>query len=824
MTDSPHRGRRLVLACVIAASAAAIVVRPAAQTSATAPQDRDVLRDFYYFGNQRIALIKSETDAVVEFVPGAANDNRRAITGLMPSARVDRNILSAGRTFELVTLSPDATARDLGTPQPQDASLAERLRSLNNVKFVAPIYLHPVTRKRLLPTDEIIVRLRLGGTREELDELAASFGLEVVEPMWHTQDEFVLRLLDGAADQLAMARALHESGAFEWAEPNFIQEYEKSEIPNDPRFGNQWHLRNIGQGGGAWGADAKLTAAWDIEPGKYEIVIAVIDDGVDFGHEDFSPSMFINGADPPNGSDDDRNGLVDDYSGWDFVGNDNDAHPSAAEDNHGTAVAGVAAARANYIGGRGACPPCQIMSIKVVTGPSFATSSTLGNAIRYASTMADVLNNSWGGGAPSSAIQSAIQFATTTGRGGKGSVVLFAAGNAASGHQFVTQPFTIPPGTHRYRFEYSKDTVASAGNDTAWLSWILFPGSQAATFQGGLPAGWVTGGDQPWSVVSDPIHSDEGACLTRAARAGPITHFQYSYLETVKTTAISGTLRYFQWVSSESGYDGLRVGIDLNNNGSWDFISGLSSGVPAVATGISYPAAYPESIAVGATTNFDCRSHYSQYGPELDLVAPSSGGFFNLGIDTTDRMGSAGYTTGNYFSGFGGTSAATPLVAGIAGLMLSRNPDLTAAEVREILLRTTDEVGLEPNLTSRDDRYGFGRVNAHRAVRHAAEGPRIQTQPASQIINPGQRVVLSVGATSPLPLYYQWYFGPSGRLTNPAGAGTENTFTVTGGRRGPPRSSGYVWKMPLARCIPTRQRSRCSPLPLCYHRQERSAH
>ncbi len=156
------------------------------------------------------------------------------------------------------------------------------------------------------------------------------------------------------------------------------------------------------------------------------------------------------------------------------------------------------------------------------SGTSFASSSAIANAIRYAATLADVLNISWGGSSPSSAEQSAIQFATTSGRGGKGSVVLAATGNSASGYFTATPALTIPAGTHRYRWEYVKDVIVSAGDDTAWLAWIMFPGSQLVSFQGGLPSGWTTGGSAGWSVVTDPAHSDEGACMTRAAKAGTI--------------------------------------------------------------------------------------------------------------------------------------------------------------------------------------------------------------------------------------------------------------------------------------------------------------
>jgi hypothetical protein len=132
-------------------------------------------------------------------------------------------------------------------------------------------------------------------------------------------------------------------------------------------------------------------------------------------------------------------------------------------------------------------------------------------------------------------------------------------------------------------------------------------------------------------------------------------------------------------------------------------------------------------IAVGASTNTNVRASYSQYGSQLDFLAPSNGGTF--GTITTDRTGSAGYNTasgtaGNYTntsgSSFGGTSSATPLAAGIGALILARNENLTAAQVRGLLRGTTDYIApgsasYSPT-TGFSNQYGYGKVNAFTAV------------------------------------------------------------------------------------------------------------
>jgi len=142
------------------------------------------------------------------------------------------------------------------------------------------------------------------------------------------------------------------------------------------------------------------------------------------------------------------------------------------------------------------------------------------------------------------------------------------------------------------------------------------------------------------------------------------------------------------------------------------------SGVPTVIYDVGYPALYSECMAIGASTAADIRSAYSQFDDTLvdvlDVVAPSSGG--NWAITTTDITGSGGYSSGNYTSGFGGTSSATPLAAGIAALVLSKNPDLTPSEVEGILESSADEIGCDPYSGHYNEYYGQGRVNAAAAL------------------------------------------------------------------------------------------------------------
>ncbi|NLG51324.1 MAG: S8 family serine peptidase [Chloroflexi bacterium] len=132
-------------------------------------------------------------------------------------------------------------------------------------------------------------------------------------------------------------------------------------------------------------------------------------------------------------------------------------------------------------------------------------------------------------------------------------------------------------------------------------------------------------------------------------------------------------------------------------------------------------ALHPDVIAVAASNSLDKHSSYSNYGPEITLCAPSSG-TPGRRITTTDRRGTKGYSAEDYTHDFGGTSSATPLAAGLAALILSVNPDLTAAEVKQIMMDTADKIDEENGeyVDGHSPYFGHGRINAEKAVALAA--------------------------------------------------------------------------------------------------------
>jgi subtilisin family serine protease len=155
-----------------------------------------------------------------------------------------------------------------------------------------------------------------------------------------------------------------------------------------------------------------------------------------------------------------------------------------------------------------------------------------------------------------------------------------------------------------------------------------------------------------------------------------------------------------------------------------------------------------DSVLAVAVANHRGEVGGAGYGACLDLVAPAKPrDAGTLGVTTTDRTGLDGHTDGDYVATFGGTSAAAPLVAGIAGLLLSLNPDLTREDVVRILEHTAEKIDPESahyDSTGFSERAGYGRVDAARAVL-----PTVTIEVVPARVAPGEPFAVTVSATAP---------------------------------------------------------------------------
>jgi len=176
-------------------------------------------------------------------------------------------------------------------------------------------------------------------------------------------------------------------------------------IPDDEYFGIQWALHNTGQNirpdplpsiNGTFDCDIDAPEAWDIETGSEDIVIAIIDTGIDYNHPDLSDNIWINGNEiPDNGIDDDNNGYIDDVIGWDFLNGDNNP---LDDHSHGTHLGGAASAISdNSVGITGVCWNCKLMPVKTFDETGDSDEITCANGIKYAADNgADIISMSFG--------------------------------------------------------------------------------------------------------------------------------------------------------------------------------------------------------------------------------------------------------------------------------------------------------------------------------------------------------------------------------------------------------------------------------------------
>jgi subtilisin-like proprotein convertase family protein len=241
--------------------------------------------------------------------------------------------------------------------------------------------------------------------------------------------------LEGAKGQDLATRALQtlkNHPFIEYAEYNYLHYID--EFPYDPDFDKLWGLHNTGQTGGTSDADIDAPEAWDITTGSSDVIVGVIDTGVDYDHEDLKDNMWVNpGEIAGNGEDDDGNGYVDDVHGINAINGSGDP----MDDHwHGTHCSGtIGAVGNNNTGVTGVNWNIKIMALKFLNSSGVGYDSDAILAIDYAvqSGVVRVLSNSWGGGAENQALLDAINAAHAAG-------ILFVASAGNNGSNNDSSP------------------------------------------------------------------------------------------------------------------------------------------------------------------------------------------------------------------------------------------------------------------------------------------------------------------------------------------------------------------------------------------------
>ena len=302
--------------------------------------------------------------------------------------------------------------------------------------------------------DSVIVRFRTTPTASNLRSSVARVNGTIEDK---NNDGVYDRFSHIASGQLAVVKlgagsdvddAIAELGKdpnILYAERNYI--VKAIATPNDPRFPELYGMDNTGQTGGTPDADIDAAEAWDTSVGGSDVVIAVIDTGIDYNHEDLAANMWTNpGETPGNGIDDDGNGVIDDVHGFNAINGSGDPFD---DHFHGTHCAGtIGAVGNNGIGVAGVNWEAQIMAIKFLDAGGSGSNEDAISAIDYAIARRNegvnlrVLSNSWGGGEFSQAMLDAINEA-----GEAGMMFVAAAGNFASdndGFAFYPASYDAP--------------------------------------------------------------------------------------------------------------------------------------------------------------------------------------------------------------------------------------------------------------------------------------------------------------------------------------------------------------------------------------------
>lgn len=357
---------------------------------------------FYWYDGNKILLNPSTSKRAVKFI-GETDGFTKA------------------NTIKLLSNSEAASEIDLGngitllnTSGINRFHTTKEFENQNNLKELM-VFEADANKNLMILTDEIILKLKFDIGNAEKDNFFTKYNDRIKIKSQVNEDTYVVAVIEiEGSNTLEIANELNNDNRVSYAHPNFIRSLKPLFSPNDPLFNKQWALKNDGQTGGVSGNDINVTVAWTYTKGSDKITIAIIDEGVDYFHEDLNVSGKL-------------------VTGYDAVTATDNPNPEN-DDAHGTACAGIAAGAGNNSTGiAGVAPGCKILGIRIAktVGRNWLTDDVkIADGIEQAYKRgADVLSNSWAAGSVSMHITQAIRDAKKFGRNGKGCVICFAAGN-----------------------------------------------------------------------------------------------------------------------------------------------------------------------------------------------------------------------------------------------------------------------------------------------------------------------------------------------------------------------------------------------------------
>jgi subtilisin family serine protease len=524
------------------------------------------------------------------------------------------------------------------------------------------------------------------------------------------------------------ARELERDARVAWAEPNAYRR--GGAVPDDSLFDEQWGLHNTGQwvdgAAGAANADIDAPEAWERTTGSPDVKVAVIDSGINFGQPDLAPNIWRNpgesgGGREANGIDDDGNGFVDDWRGWDFVQQDN--NPS---DNygHGTHVAGTIASRGNNgLGVTGVAWHASVIPVRVLdnlnSGGCADTAAGMAYSVRAG---ARIVNLSLGMRLPCQAERDVIDAAPGT---------LFVVAAMNDGRDVDAEPgypCSYPsPNIVCVAATDSSDALAGFSNygeqsvDLAapgvsilapYLQWGAKESLFTDDFESPLTGRWVTGGSPNTWVRTPFAGSRSGGFSLSNSVLGSYEPHTDNWARLTQGLDLSGRRDCAAAVWIQFGL------------GTFDPYQPVESQDRLIAETSPDGSSWTRrpAILVGGNATFQrwlidlsLLEGRSSGGLRFRLATNGTGMYGGVALDDLEVLCVPPLTSysgsPDEFEFDWGTSMATPHVAGAAVLMLSLDPGLSAEALKQRLLASVDT---RPGLAGRT--LTGGRLNAARAL------------------------------------------------------------------------------------------------------------
>lgn len=698
---------------------------------------------YYLYNGQRIPLVSNPAKMAVKLAPAVSGE--AASSAAVAAATQGQALgLDSWRLVELPISSSSNSASV--NPEAVNAATADAARvkaTEPGVTFATPVF-DLGDGMAVFPTSSLLVQFKAGvKVAETIDTLQAQGVTSASQVGSSGIYELQTTLTDGAA-AIALANLLASHPAFASAEPSFVQLGSLQWTPNDPLFSQAWGLRNTGQSGGQVGFDLGATAAWDLTRGSSSVIVVVFECGIQPDHPDLNTIAGRDFTDSPIAG-----------AGPRPTGNTN-------ADNHGTWVGGIISSRANNgIGAVGIAPDCRIASARIgvpTSGNSFSAPNLwIIAALDWARSIgARVTNHSYTMGAPSSAIDTALQNARNAG------IVNFAAtGNANSstiGYP-ASSPYCLAVGAANRH-----GSRASFSNYGPGLDFIA-PGEDVITTDRtgsmGIPGDYAT---VSGTSFASPYAAGLAALIISRNPSWTAAQVEARMRSTCRDLGAAGydTVTGHGLLNAANALGVTTVPSDDHGNTAATATNVI---VPSLTAGSLDPATDEDwfrfSITVASTVTISTESSMDTYGHLHDSAGAritfddDSGANLNFQITTALNPGT--YFVRVHSFGFGST--------GSYNLRISTS---VAASPR-MLVRGNGVIIADGDTTpSGSDHTAFGTVNTGTSVTRVFSVAN--TGNASLTLTGSPRVSLSGGDTSS----FQVTVNPA----SPMAAGASSSFTI----------------------------------------------